>query len=81
VHPLAVIRSAVAGLILLSFFGSWLAMEWTGRQPDTLVLLGAVAVAIGAGYQLWGDAMSEGVDAVDELQTAGEDNGENNGDT
>jgi drug/metabolite transporter (DMT)-like permease len=62
------VRTAVAGIIIIVFFGTWLAMEWTGREPDTIVLLGAVAIVMGAGYYLWDDAMSEGVDAVQELE-------------
>jgi len=70
-----IIKTAIAGSILLAFFGTWLAMEWTGRQPDSLVLLGAVAIALGAGYHLWGSAMSDGVGAVDELQSDDADDG------
>jgi len=66
--PTASLRTGTAALVILSFFGAWLAMEWTGRQPDTVILLGAVAIALGAGYYLWDDAMGAGVDAVDELQ-------------
>ncbi|GAB3669525.1 hypothetical protein [Halopiger thermotolerans] len=65
-------KTAIAGAILLAFFGTWLAMTWAGRQPDSLILLGAVAIAVGAGYYLWDDAMGEGVQAVDELQSDGE---------
>lgn len=64
------IRSTVAGLVLLAFYGTWLAMEWTGREPDTVVLLGAVAIVLGAAFYLWDDAMGEGVQAVDDLQNA-----------
>lgn len=67
------IRRPVAGVVILTFFFTWLAMEWTGRQPDTVVLLGAVAVVLGAGYYLWDDAMGEGVDAVDNLQGEGDE--------
>ncbi|WP_455448296.1 hypothetical protein [Natrinema thermotolerans] len=69
------LTTAFAGVILLAFFGTWLLMEWTGRQPDSLILLGAVAIAIGAGYHLWGSAMGEGVQAVDDLQSDGNDGG------
>jgi threonine/homoserine efflux transporter RhtA len=62
------IRTTTAALILLAFVGAWLAMEWVGRQPDSVILLGAIAVALGAGYYLWDDAMGEGVDAVEDLQ-------------
>ncbi|WP_435552766.1 hypothetical protein [Natrinema sp. CGMCC1.2065] len=68
-------KTAIAGAILLAFFGTWLAMEWTGRQPDSLILLGAVAIAVGAGYYLWDDAMGEGVQAVDDLQSDGDESG------
>jgi len=57
-----------AAIIVTTFFGVWVAMEWTGRQPDSLIMLGAVAIAIGAAYQLWGSSMNAGVDAVGELQ-------------
>jgi hypothetical protein len=67
------IKTAIAGLVLISFFGTWLAMMWTGREPDSLILLGAVAIAIGAGYHLWDDAMGEGVDAVEDLQSGSDD--------
>jgi type II secretory pathway component PulM len=72
------LKTGIAGIILLAFFGTWLAMEWTGRQPDSLILLGAVAIAVGAGYYLWDDSMGEGVQAVDELQSDG-DSGGNDG--
>ena len=62
------VRTVVAGVIILAFFGTWLGMEWTGRQPDSLILLGAVAIVLGAGYYLWDDAMGEGVAAAQELQ-------------
>ncbi|KDE59808.1 hypothetical protein EL22_16915 [Halostagnicola sp. A56] len=68
------IKTAIAGVILLALFASWLAMEWTGREPDSLILIGAVAIALGAGYYLWDDAMSDGVQAVGDLQ--GEDGGD-----
>lgn len=67
------IRTGVAGLVILAFFGTWLAMEWTRREPDTIILLGAVAIVLGAGFYLWDDAMSEGVDAVDDLQNNSEE--------
>lgn len=67
------IRDVVAGLVLLAFFGTWLAMEWTGREPDSLILLGAVAIVLGAGYHLWDNSMDQGVDAAQELQGGGED--------
>ena len=72
------IRTVVAGVIILAFFGTWLAMEWTGREPDSLILIGAVAVVLGAGYYLWDDAMGEGVAAAQELQgdEEGSDEGE-----
>ncbi|OYR76124.1 hypothetical protein DJ71_18515 [Halorubrum sp. E3] len=62
------IRTVVAGVIILAFFGTWLAMEWTGREPDSMILLGAVAIVLGAGYHLWDDAMGEGVASAQELQ-------------
>ncbi|MFC7323232.1 hypothetical protein ACFQMF_01430 [Halorubrum rutilum] len=62
------IRTLVAGVIILAFFGTWLGMEWTGREADTLILLGAVAIVLGAGYHLWDDSMGEGVAAAQELQ-------------
>jgi len=62
------IRTVLASIVLLGLFASWLAMEWTGREPDSLILLGAVAIALGAAFYLWDDAMSEGVDAVGDLQ-------------
>jgi len=43
-------------------------MEWTGREPDSLILIGAVAIALGAGYHLWDSAMGQGVDAAQDLQ-------------
>ena len=63
------VRTVVAGVIILSFFITWLAMEWTGREPDSMILLGAVAIVLGAGYFLWDDAMGEGVAAAQELQS------------
>jgi len=69
------IRTIVAGLVLLAFIATYLAMEWAGREPDTLILLTAAAIAIGAGYYLWGDAMGQGVDAAQDLQ-GGEENGD-----
>ncbi len=71
------IRDAVAGLVLLAFFGTWLAMEWTGREPDSLILIGAVAIVLGAGYHLWDTAMGQGVDAAQELQSGGEESSDN----
>lgn len=70
------IRTIVAGLVVLAFFGTWLAMEWTRREPDTIILLGAVAIVLGAGFHLWDDAMDDGVDAVNDLQES-DDNSEN----
>jgi len=67
------IRTVVAGVVILSFFGTWLGMEWTGREPDTVVLLGAVAIVLGAAYYLWDDAMQEGVQAASDLQGNGDD--------
>jgi len=48
-------------------------MEWTGREPDTVILLGAAAIVLAAGYYLWDDAMGEGVDAVNDLQESSDD--------
>ena len=62
------LRTAVAGVIILAFFGTWLGMVWTGREADSLILLGAVAIVLGAGYYLWDEAMGEGVAAAQELQ-------------
>jgi len=62
------IRTVLASIVILGLFASWLAMEWTGREPDSLILLGAVAIALGAAYYLWDDAMGEGVAAVGDLQ-------------
>lgn len=62
------LRTLIAGVIILAFFGTWLAMEFTGREPDSLILIGAVAIVLGAGYYLWDDAMGEGVAAAQELQ-------------
>jgi len=62
------IRTVLAGIIILGLFASWLAMEWTGREPDSLILLGAVAIALGAAYYLWDDSMRDGVAAVGDLQ-------------
>lgn len=67
------IRTVVAGVIILAFFGTWLAMEWTGREPDSLILLGAVAIVLGAGYHLWDDAMGEGVASTQEFQGDGDE--------
>jgi len=50
-------------------------MEWTGREPDSLILIGAVAIALGAGYHLWDSAMGQGVDAAQDLQGDGEEDG------
>jgi len=66
------VKTTVAGTVLLALTGVWLAMEWTGREPDSIIMLGGVAVALGAGYYLWDDAMGEGVDAAQDLQ-AGDD--------
>lgn len=62
------IRDVVAGLILLAFAGTYLGMEWIGREPDSVLLLGAVAIALGAGYHLWPGGMDQGVDAAQDLQ-------------
>ena len=62
------IGTVVAGIILLSYFVTWLAMIWTGREADSLILLGAVAIVVGAGYHLWEEAMGQGVDAAQDLQ-------------
>ncbi len=62
------IRELVAGVVLISFVVTYLAMEWTGREPDSVLLLGAVAIAVGAGYYLWPDGMDQGVDAAQEFQ-------------
>ena len=67
------IRTGVAGIVILSFFGTWLATVWVGRETDSVLLIGAVAILLGAGYYLWDDAMSEGVDAAQDLQGGGED--------
>ncbi len=67
------IRDAVAGIVLLAFFGTWLGMEWTGREPDSLILLGAVAIVLGAGYHLWDSAMNQGVEAAQDLQGGDEE--------
>jgi hypothetical protein len=67
-----IVKTTVAGAILLALVATWLAMEWTGRQPDSIILLGGVAVALGAGYYLWDDAMGEGVEAAQELQSGDE---------
>ncbi|MDL0133575.1 hypothetical protein [Halobacterium salinarum] len=68
-----VIRTAVAGIVILAFYATWLLMEWTGRTPDTIILLGAAAIVLGAGYYLWDDAMDSGVDAVNDLQESSDD--------
>lgn len=60
------IRSIVAGLIVLSFFGTWLSMMWTGKDPDSLLLVGAISILFASGYYLWGDAMGKGIDAAEE---------------
>jgi hypothetical protein len=73
------IRTVLAAIIILGLFGSWLAMEWTGREPDTLILLGAVAIALGAAYYLWDEAMGEGVAAVGDLQGNDSDESEESG--
>lgn len=67
------IRDVVAGLVLLAFVATYLAMEWVGREPDSVVLLAAVAIALGAAYHLWDSAMSEGVDAAQDLQGGGDE--------
>lgn len=69
----AALRGTVAGAVILAFFSTWLAMEWTGREPDSLILLGAVAIVLGAGYYLWDDAMGQGIDAAQDLQGEGTD--------
>jgi drug/metabolite transporter (DMT)-like permease len=72
------IRTVVAGAVIGAFQAIWAAMLWTDRELDTLILLLGVAILLGAGYYLWDDAMGEGVDAAQELQSAGgEDEGEN----
>ncbi|GAB7010476.1 hypothetical protein [Halorubrum trueperi] len=71
------LRSAVAGMIIVSFYSTWIAMEWSGREPDSLILLGAVAIVFGASYYLWDDAMGEGIEATQELQGDGSDDSEN----
>lgn len=63
-----IIRNVVAGVVLVAFVATYLGMEWAGREPDSVLLLGAVAIALGAGYHLWDDAMGEGVDAAQDLQ-------------
>jgi|GEM_PF-6956817 len=68
------ITNVVAGLVVLSVHGAWLAMEWTGREPDSIIMLGGVAISIGAAYHLWDGSMDSGVEAVGELQ--GEEGGE-----
>ncbi|WP_135806199.1 hypothetical protein [Halorussus marinus] len=73
------IRTVLAGIIILGLFASWLGMEWTGREPDSLILLGAVAIALGAAYYLWDDAMGEGVAAVGDLQGNDSDDGGESG--
>ena len=69
------IRDTVAGLVILAFVATYLAMEWAGREPDSVVLLAAVAIALGAGYHLWDSAMGEGVDAAQDLQGDGDEDG------
>ncbi|AJF28108.1 hypothetical protein SG26_20380 (plasmid) [Haloarcula sp. CBA1115] len=72
------IRTVVAGGVIVAFQAIWAAMLWADRELDTLILLLGVAILLGAGYYLWDDAMGEGVDAAQELQSAGgEDEGEN----
>jgi hypothetical protein len=66
------VKVTVAGVTLLALVGTWLAMEWTGREPDSIILLGAVAIVLGAGYYLWDDAMADGVDAATDLQGGGD---------
>lgn len=67
------IKTLIAGIVVISFFGTWMAMVWTGREPDSLILLGAVAVVLGAAYHLWDTAMEDGVNAVSDLQSGGDD--------
>jgi len=71
--PSKLIRTGVAGVVILSFFTTWLATVWAGRETDSVLLIGAVAILLGAGYYLWDDAMSEGVDAAQDLQGGSED--------
>ncbi len=66
------IRDVVAGIVLLAFVATYLAMEWASREPDSVVLLAAVAIALGAGYHLWDSAMGEGVAAAQDLQDDGD---------
>lgn len=74
------IKTGVAGIVVLSFFGVGLHMLWSGRPADSLVLVGVVAVLLGAGHHLWGDAMSKGVDDAKAVaDTADDDGGEGDG--
>jgi len=68
------LTTAIAGIVVLSVQAVWLAMEITGKEPDSIIMLGGVAISIGAAYHLWDNAMDAGVDAVGELQ--GEESGE-----
>ena len=69
------IRDVVAGIVLVAFVATYLAMELTAREPDSVLLLGAVAIALGAGYHLWPTGMDDGVDAAQDLQSGGGDDG------
>jgi len=71
------IRDVVAGVVLVAFVATYLSMELTGREPDSVLLLGAVAIALGAGYHLWPTGMDDGVDAAQDLQGGGEENSDN----
>lgn len=66
------LRTVVAGIVILSFFATWLATIWAGRETDSVLLIGAVAILLGAGYYLWDDAMGQGVDAAQDLQGGGD---------
>ncbi|KZX49285.1 hypothetical protein [Haloarcula sp. K1] len=72
------IRTVVAGGVIVAFQAIWAAMLWADRELDTLILLLGVAILLGAGYYLWDDAMGEGVDAAQELQSAGGEDGTEN---
>jgi len=54
----------VAGAVIIAFVGFGLAMLWTGRTTDSAIVIGLLAVVIGAGYHLLGDSMDEGLDAA-----------------
>lgn len=71
-----IMRELVAGLVILAFFGTWLLMEWYGREPDSLILTGAIIIAIGAAYYLWDEAMDSSVEAVQDLQGGDDDDDE-----